>query len=134
MDATVKLLLFFGATALTVFLFSILNKKWPGGTVVSLIAFVLFVLSYFIPDENSAELQALNGFLRIDGIIGIVLGIFYAVRHRRKGGAAPELASPPGAQAPINPNKCPQCGLVNRNIDASCKRCGTPLQRGESIS
>lgn len=129
MDATVSLLLVFGLTALTILLFWKLEKTWPGGTVVSLIAFVMFALSFFIPDEGSRSLQGLNGYLRINGIIGILLGLFSYMRHRRKGDAASEIDDNPISNAQTNPNKCPQCGLVNRRMDASCKRCGAQLQR-----
>jgi hypothetical protein len=122
------ILLFFVFTVLAILLYWKLDKTWPGGNVVSLVAFGLFVLSFVIPDEGSSELNGLNGFLRINGIIGVLLAGFSYVRHRRTGRAAPEIEARPNPQGRANPNKCPQCGLVNRIIDASCKRCGTQLR------
>ena len=133
MDASgaIFMLLFIVGTGLAIFLYWKLDKTWPGGNVVSLIAFGLFALSFFIPDDNSRELSLLTGFLRINGIIGILLGVFSYVRYKRKGPPAPEIEAEPVPKAPANPNKCPKCGLVNRIIDTSCKRCGIKLQRGK---
>jgi hypothetical protein len=132
MDATgtIYILLFLVFTVLAILLYWKLDKTWPGGNVVSLIAFGLFVLSFVIPDQDSRELNGLNGFLRINGIIGLLLGVFSYMRHRRTGGSAPEIEARPNPKDRANPNQCPQCGLVNRMIDPSCKRCGTQLQRG----
>ena len=119
------ILLFVGA----LFLFWRLDKIWPGGTVVSLIAFGLFVLS-FLPLEETREVSLVLGMLRITGIAGLLLGVITALRHRGKSRPAPDpgTRSTPKPQS-TTPNKCPQCGLVNRTADASCKRCGLHLQR-----
>src|SRR5258705_12905393 len=125
----IYMLVFLVGTVLAIFLFWKLVKIWPGGTVVSLVAFVPFALSFFIPD-NSRELSGLVGFMRINGIIGILLSVVSYVRYKRSAQAAPEIDATPAPQAQANPNKCPQCGLVNRIVDSSCKRCGAQLQRG----
>lgn len=133
MDTTGTAYLFLSllSLVLAILLFWKLDQIWPGGTVVSLVAFGLFVLSFVIPDEDTRELSLVIGLLRINGIVGILLGAFSALRHRWRGRPAPDIETNPTPEAQANPNKCPQCGLVNRTVDSSCKRCGTQLRRGK---
>ena len=133
MDTTGTAYLFLSllSLVLAILLFWKLDKIWPGGTVVSLVAFGLFVLSFVIPDEDpTRELSLVIGLLRINGIVGILLGAFSALRHRLRGCPAADIETKPTPESQANPNKCPQCGLVNRTVDSSCKRCGTQLHRG----
>jgi hypothetical protein len=115
---------------LAILLFWRLDKIWPGGTLVSLIAFGLFLLSFVIPEGDSRELSLVTGLLRITGIVGILLGFVTWLRYRGRSAASDnETKAVPKAQ--LNPNKCPKCGLVNRLVDSACKRCGAQLQGGE---
>jgi uncharacterized paraquat-inducible protein A len=115
---------------LAMFLFWKLDKIRPGGSLVSLVAFVLFALSY-IPVEDSRVLNGVFGMFRLIGIAGLIAATITALRHRAKSRDAPDVETKPAPQAQANPNKCPQCGLVNRTVDSSCKRCGAQLQSGK---
>lgn len=126
--STVYILVSILFVVLAVFLFWKLDKVRPGGTLVSLIAFGLFILSHVIPDGDTRELNLVVGLLRITGIAGALLGLVSWMRHRGASPAPDVTQAAPKAQP--NPNKCPACGLVNRMVDSACKRCGARLQRG----
>jgi hypothetical protein len=128
-DSLTSVLLLVVPTVLAILLFRQLDKHWPGGTVVALVAFALFAISFIIPDDNTREINLIIGLLRINGIIGILLGSFSALRHKLKGRQPTDTETKPTPAAQTNRNKCPQCGLVNRVVDSSCQRCGTQLQK-----
>lgn len=112
-----------------ILLFWKLDRIRPGGELISGVAFVLFVLS-FLPDENSREISLVFGLFRLTGITGVVVGVVAALRHKARSRntsdiQAIEAKSTPKVQG--SSSKCRQCGLVNRIIDSSCKRCGADL-------
>ncbi len=61
--------------------FYVLARLGPRGAVL-LVAALLFLCGMLIPDNNSRELNLLEGILRLTGFIGGILGIIDLARKK----------------------------------------------------